>query len=647
MWSLFKGSEFLQPLKFSNGKNQEDVVKEVVEQIKKGQKIIFIKGVCGTGKSAIALNIAKEIGKCSIVVPGKTLQEQYKRDYEKEKYVLKKNKEKLKLSVVTGRKNHKCKFLEDNKKAIPKLSKEINSKLHDIFEGKREKIDEEIAKDESADNNKLPCKIEIKEKNWKRLKEYLSQNRDIDSSKIKEIKEVKRAAVASVCPYWSPVLNAKYEYKTPSLKRAKTHSYEGLDNTKFVYYERKEGCPFYGQFKYYFESDAIVFNSLKYKLESAMNRKPKTEVEIIDECDEFLDSFSAQRNLNLDRLQNTLINFVSKSQDINEQVEEILQIIYHIKKDKSVQKAIGSEDILPLNSTGVYDILNIFKKSPEFLEEVDEESYLFKVEETAKLFEGFMKESYVTVDKKENNIIFSIVTINLAKKFKEMKDKNKALVLMSGTIHDDNVLKDIFGLEGYSVIDAETKEQGKIKIKKVVGEFDCKYENFRKEKHTRKEYLELLDKCVEKSVRPTLVHINSFIDLPTKEEIVKYDLKNLIERAKLKDLQEQDKRGEAAKKFKAGEFGVFFSTKVARGMDFPGDECKSIVFTKYPNPNVQDAFWKILNRTRPDQYWKFYKDKARRELLQRIYRGLRFKEDEVYVLSPDIRVLNFFENMQN
>jgi Rad3-related DNA helicase len=79
-------------------------------------------------------------------------------------------------------------------------------------------------------------------------------------------------------------------------------------------------------------------------------------------------------------------------------------------------------------------------------------------------------------------------------------------------------------------------------------------------------------------------------------------------------------------------------------MDFPGDECKSIIFTKYPNPDVQDAFWKILSKTRPQHYWNFYRDKARRELLQKLYRGLRSSDDKIDLLSPDIRVLNFFEN---
>ena len=76
-WNLYEKGEFLKPLRFSNGKTQEDVVKEVLEAIKEGHKVIFIHGMCGTGKSAIALNIAKNIGKSSIIVPGKNLQHQY------------------------------------------------------------------------------------------------------------------------------------------------------------------------------------------------------------------------------------------------------------------------------------------------------------------------------------------------------------------------------------------------------------------------------------------------------------------------------------------------------------------------------------------------------------------------------------------
>ena len=92
-WSLYENGKFLPPLKFSNDKTQEDVVKEILNHLKKGVKIIFVNGKCGTGKSAIALNLANKLGKSSIIVPGKNLQAQYKRDYESEKYLTKSNGE--------------------------------------------------------------------------------------------------------------------------------------------------------------------------------------------------------------------------------------------------------------------------------------------------------------------------------------------------------------------------------------------------------------------------------------------------------------------------------------------------------------------------------------------------------------------------
>ena len=89
-----------------------------------------------------------------------------------------------------------------------------------------------------------------------------------------------------------------------------------------------------------------------------------------------------------------------------------------------------------------------------------------------------------------------------------------------------------------------------------------------------------------------------------------------------------------------------FSTKCSRGVDFPGETCNSIVFTKYPNPNVSDTFWKVLQQTHKDHYWEFYKDKAWREFLQRIYRALRSRDDNVVILSPDLRVLQAVRKLQ-
>ena len=105
-WNLYENNTFLQALRFSNGKTQEDVVKEVVNLIESGKKVILLHGVCGTGKSAIALNISRVLGKSSIVVPIKSLQKQYEKDYMGGKYLLKSNGHKLKIAMITGRDNH-------------------------------------------------------------------------------------------------------------------------------------------------------------------------------------------------------------------------------------------------------------------------------------------------------------------------------------------------------------------------------------------------------------------------------------------------------------------------------------------------------------------------------------------------------------
>ncbi len=276
------------------------------------------------------------------------------------------------------------------------------------------------------------------------------------------------------------------------------------------------------------------------------------------------------------------------------------------------------------------------------MSEIDEESYVYDVDSTIRMFESFMNETYVLFERREDNLIANIVTINLAKKFKEMVDKNKNVVLMSGTLHSEEVLSEIFGIDKFKIIDAETVNPGTINIKKTGLEMDCRYSNFSSGKAGRKEYLEALDKCIEVAEKPMLIHVNSFNDLPDGYEKEKFNLNNTMTKENLIEVQKHDKNGIEIKKFKEGGMDVLFSTKCSRGVDFPGEECRSIIFTKFPNPNVQDAFWKILNKTNPKKYWSFYRDKARREILQKIYRGLRFKEDKITLLSPDSRVLDFF-----
>ncbi|MGV8151803.1 MAG: helicase C-terminal domain-containing protein [Candidatus Nanoarchaeia archaeon] len=638
MWSLFHKEKELKPLVFSNGKSQLDVVNEVLEAVNQGHKIIFIRGMCGTGKSAIALNLARKLGKTSIVVPIKSLQEQYIKDYSQDKYLLKEN-QKLKICSIVGRQNFDCLYLKENSLDFEQIKKERNANLFESLSfGKSP-----VKKDSSCNNSYLPCKIELKEKNLSIIKEYLKQNPDVNLRDFDSIKDVRRMSIAPVCPYWSPIYLDSLELK--KFQESDKIKYTGLEGNSFTIYKRKPGCRYYEQYSAYKDADVLIFNSLKYKIESWMNRKPLTELEVIDECDDFLDSFSNEEQISINKFLYAITSLNCDSED--KLVQDELTDIANSIKSNSLYKQAKQEDIFDLDNTNIKKLFDILLKNSHLIDLSEEEdsSYISHVFEVALLFRDFFKESFFSVENRENDMILRIVTTNLAKRFEELIHKNKIIVMMSGTIHSENVLKNIFGLEKFKIIDAETKQPGTLIKCKNGYEMDCKYQNFLSQKITREKYLLALSKSVACAKKPLLVHVNSFSDLPSEREKNMFGLYNLPTQNDLIYAQEKDPLGERVKDFKNKKIDTLFTTKCNRGIDFPGEICNSIIITRFPYPNVSSTFWKILKKTKPQYYNEFYMDKARRELLQKVYRGLRSKEDKVYLISPDIRVLDFnFEN---
>ncbi|MBI2452232.1 DEAD/DEAH box helicase family protein [Candidatus Pacearchaeota archaeon] len=613
-WSLYEDSNNLEPLKFSNGKTQEDVVKEVVSQIKEGKKIILLHGVCGTGKSAIALNIARVLGKTCIVVPIKNLQKQYEQDYMSKKYLLKKNCQKMKISMITGRDNHDSIIMSGRSCAYPFL----------------------------------PDTIKITEKNHEKIKEYYLSNPYMSyfsEQEMPPIKKLRRISIAPANPYWSPILPADIELY--HMKDAKKKRYKAMYNKDFIFYHRKQGCSYYDQYQSYIDSDVIIFNSAKYLAEVLLGRKPFSEVDIIDEADEFLDNLAESTEINLTLLSSALRALSLEGDRLGETIKKILNFI---QLEEINKKALGIDEnkIFPLVETKIVNIFNNFLKNLELQAqiEIDELNYANNVLEAAKAFEESFNETYLTYRREDENLFVRLVTVDLSKKFAQLTHGNKAMVLMSGTLHSQGVLKNIFGIKDFVTVEAESNLQGTVETLLTGKEIDCRYDNFKKHKFSREDYLKVLSSTVEKAERPVLVHVNAYKDLPSKEEADLFNLTNLTPHEKLKEMQELDKNGNLISIFKQGLTPVFFTTRCSRGVDFPGDMCKSVVFTKYPNPDAKDTFWKVLQKIRPAYYWELYKDKARREFLQRIYRAVRSPADHVYVLSPDVRVLNAVKDMR-
>lgn len=601
----------LKPLKFTNGKNQEDVVKEVVELSKK-HKVIFIHGTCGSGKSAIALNIARILGKSSIVVPVKVLQRQYEEDYITKKYLRKIDGKKMKIAMITGRDNH----------------------------------DSVISPGLSCADSSLPENIKIIEKNYGKIMDYVRQNPFLSNTGNLTLENVRRFTVAAANPYWSPILPAEFEFK--ALADARRIKYMGVNGHEHIFYHRKNGCSYYDQYLAYMNADVTIFNSAKYKAEMSLGRKPLTEVDIIDEADEFLDEFFQQDELNLSRILASARGFSPDSNLAKRSLDKIKKLI-EIEEQNKRTTGIREDDVFHISETKIGEILLELNLSLDLESEItlDELNYLNKAVETAHTFEQSLDSLYLTYRKnEEGNTMVRLVSTDISGKFRDLLSKTKVLVLMSGTLHSDNIIKNIFQINDFKIVQAEELNFGSTEIVLTGKEFDCKYSNFSSSKHSREDYLLALSKCMEKSVSPTLVHVNAFKDLPSEEEIHNLNLNGLESSEKIKADQREDKEGRLISNFKTGKIKSLFTTKCTRGIDFPGEMCNSIVFTKYPNPNVSDTFWKVLQKTHPDFYWEFYKDKAWRGFLQRIYRALRSPYDHVKILSPDIRVLESVKKLQ-
>lgn len=598
--------EQLDPLKFTNGKTQEDVVKEVMRAVDEGHKIIFVHGVCGSGKSAMALNLAKYFKKTAIVVPIRSLQDQYEKDYTKEKFILKEDNTKLKISVIKGRRNFLCKFCDN---------------------------------DCTADNNQLPCSVELREKNMGQIIDYIKQNPDVKKEDFSNISDVRRISVAAACPYWSPLMRAETGGKT--LGKARKRKYNTVGGTEYALFERARGCGYYQQYHSYIDSDVLIFNSQKYLLETAMKRKPKTDLDIIDECDDFLDSFANEKKINLSRLISALDSLVPESKGDKKTINEMAHLANKII-------ALNYEEIEKLKSNKFKELFELILENP-YLAENEEGNYFNSVFEAVKSFEDLVSETYVAYERinKEQQSLFgqnfgetvyvNLVSINVSKRFKEIIDSNNVLVLMSGTLHSEHILKEVFGLDNFKVIEAEAASPGEIKKYRTGLEKNCKFENFKNGICTRGDYLKALSVAISNATEPTLVHVSAFSDLPSETEKREIGFSNIPSREEFVKMQENSRNVE---EFKAGKTKILFTTKCSRGIDFPGDQCKSIIITRYPYPNIQGLFWQILRKEQPDKFREFYMDKAYRDLVQKIARGVRFKGDSVFLLSPDSRVLD-------
>ena len=63
----------------------------------------------------------------------------------------------------------------------------------------------------------------------------MAQNNDVNTKNFSQLSDIKRVSVAGACPYWSPVLPARYELGGKSFVNANKRKYLGLKDTEFIF----------------------------------------------------------------------------------------------------------------------------------------------------------------------------------------------------------------------------------------------------------------------------------------------------------------------------------------------------------------------------------------------------------------------------
>jgi Rad3-related DNA helicase len=81
---------------------------------------------------------------------------------------------------------------------------------------------------------------------------------------------------------------------------------------------------------------------------------------------------------------------------------------------------------------------------------------------------------------------------------------------------------------------------------------------------------------------------------------------------------------------------IIVSTRMVRGTDLRDNKCRAIVMTKWPVGDISDGYLQSIKKRFGEKiFWEIIKDKAAREAVQYVSRGLRHELDWTYFATVD------------
>lgn len=561
-WKLVnQKGEALSPLKYSNHKTQEDVVNEVLDALD-DHDILFLRGGVGTGKSAIALHIIDYYGKGIITTPTKILEKQYKSDYCETGGMKISDSESghLDVNLLMGRTNFKC--LMTPKKLTPK--------------NLRRPVD--------CGYRYLPCVRTLP-------------------------KLISRCAVASECPYWSPVYSPGL-CKLLEKRERQTIPYLSTTGAK-VFYLAKKPCPYYEQFIHFTKPGAIIMNIAKWEAETWIGRKPKVPIEIIDEGDEYMDGLTYRTSVT-----RRLLNRISRNELIES--ETLRQMIVYFEETLDKCGQTGYDGWLYEEE----DLSRFLEAFIEMLDSAEHSDFILNVKTRIGLILKYQDVAWAKTTRNPPNEMITVFIPSPDITLKELARRSGKLLFMSATIHDKLRLYEIFKMEDPKFIEAETRFPGTLHIMQPSGN-DIPRVNFKnwRDIEFKNAYWHLLDNAIDVAARPCLVQVHAWKYLPDKYK------------------PSDDQRREEYWSFEDDE--VRFSTKTDRGIDLRDDLCRSIIIMKYPMPNTEDIVFKTMRKLLGESvFWSYLRDISDRNLVQQCGRAVRHHDDWCEIYTTDGMVFN-------
>lgn len=440
-----------------------------------------------------------------------------------------------------------------------------------------------------------------------------------------------------------------------------------------------EVCPYYRQFYSYVDADVIVMNSAKWQLETRIGRKPLTDVEVFDEGDYWLDGQASDIELSRSTI-DRIVSIDNKVKRMKDDTVSMFDQVFRDVKFKSDQQRKISENKVSIIDAKEYTELftNVTNTLGELLKGLEDDE---KIEEkivdmvTALKYIEKASISYREGKREETKVLKVYIPYpdEILRELFKLSSSN--IIITSGTMQTSHVMSNLFGInaDNYTVdvLNGRKESPGKLKCIRYkesdMPPVKVTYQTWQSpqfvdyyNRYTNgilDRLKDIIDKVTGKPGEAKIIVLtpakkyaegiknrpDTYIDFAnvSKEEddtpvkinttLGDYVSKTLEDVRKIKET-DINLDGDVLRTDKQ----IIVSTRMVRGSDLRDDKCRAVVVLKWPYPDISAGYNQALKKRFGDSvFGKIMSDKAEREVVQMVSRGLRHDLDWAYFSTPD------------